>query len=340
MWRNIFYIPISWLYTLGVAVRHQLYDQHLLPSLSVNVPTICVGNLAVGGTGKTPMVEYLLRLLLANGLHPAVLSRGYKRKTRGFVLADSQASVFTIGDEAMQIHTKFPDVPVAVCENRVRGVHLLQKQIPNLDVVVLDDAFQHRGIRCGLKILLTPYNKLYIDDHMLPWGRLRDLPSRALKADAIVITKCPSDIRPIDMRVVDNRLHLPTFQSLHFTGLNYSPIELNGSALVLCGIAKPEYVLEHVRQLCPKAELLAFPDHHTYSDKDIHAILQRAARFDTIVTTEKDYQRLSTTILPTQLEFMDKRLVVLPVETIFLTDHTVFDKQVLTYVRENRRINS
>ena len=340
MWRNIFYIPISWFYTLGVAVRHQLYDQHLLPSLSVNVQTICVGNLAVGGTGKTPMVEYLLRLLLANGFHPAVLSRGYKRKTRGFVLANAEATVNTIGDEAMQVHTKFPDVPVAVCENRVRGVHLLQRQIKNLDVVVLDDAFQHRGIRCGLKILLTPYDKLYIDDHMLPWGRLRDLPSRALKADAIVITKCPSDIRPIDMRVVDNRLHLPTFQSLHFAGLNYAPIELKGSTLVLCGIAQPEYVLNHVRQLCPKAELLAFPDHHAYTDKDIHAILQRASRFDTIVTTEKDYQRLATTILPTQLEYMDKHLVVLPIETVFLTDHAIFDKQILTYVRENRRLNS
>ena len=340
MWRNIFYIPISWFYTIGVAIRHQLYDQHLLPSLSVQIPTICVGNLAVGGTGKTPMVEYLLRLLVANGFHPAVLSRGYKRKTRGFVLANQQSTVDTIGDEAMQVHTKFPNIPVAVCENRVRGVHLLQKQIPDLDVVVLDDAFQHRAIRCGLRILLTPYNRLYIDDHMLPWGTLRDLPSRALKADAIVITKCPSDIRPIDMRVVDNRLHLPTFQSLHFAGLKYGPIELGKSALVLCGIAQPSYVLDHVSSLCQKAELMAFPDHHAYTDKDIHAILERAARFDDVVTTEKDYQRLKETILPSHLELMSKRLIVLPVETVFLTDHATLDKQILTYVRENRRLNS
>ena len=186
---NIVSIPLSWLYTFGVAVRHMLFDKHLLPSFTVQVPTICVGNLAVGGTGKTPMVEYLLQLLLDKGYHPAVLSRGYKRKTHGFRLADSGATVETIGDEAMQLHRKFPEVPVAVCENRVRGIKQLQRQLTNLDVVVLDDAMQHRSLRCGFTILLTPYDHLYIDDHMLPWGTLRDLPSRALTADAVVVTK-------------------------------------------------------------------------------------------------------------------------------------------------------
>ena len=155
-----FSIPLSWLYATGVAIRHMLYDRRLLLSFSVDVPTICVGNLAVGGTGKTPMVEYLVRLLVSNGYHPAVLSRGYKRKTRGFVLADATATAATIGDEAMQMHRAFPDVPVAVCESRVRGIKQLKRQLEQLDVVVLDDAMQHRRLRCGYTVLLTPYDRL------------------------------------------------------------------------------------------------------------------------------------------------------------------------------------
>ncbi|MBR6493353.1 MAG: tetraacyldisaccharide 4'-kinase, partial [Paludibacteraceae bacterium] len=162
-------IPLSGLYRLGLAIRHFLYDKRLLLSHSVSVPTICVGNIAVGGTGKTPMVEYLVRLLTANGFHPAVLSRGYKRTTRGFVLADEQSTVTSIGDEALQLHRKFPDVPIAVCENRVRGVRQLHRQLKQLDVIILDDAMQHRPIRCGYTVMLTPYDRLYIDDHLLPW---------------------------------------------------------------------------------------------------------------------------------------------------------------------------
>ena len=333
---NIVSIPLSWLYTFGVAVRHVLFDQHLLPSFTVQVPTICVGNVAVGGTGKTPMVEYLLQLLLDNGYHPAVLSRGYKRKTHGFRLADSAATVETIGDEAMQLHRKFPEVPVAVCENRVRGIKQLQRQLTQLDVVVLDDAMQHRALRCGFTILLTPYDHLYIDDHMLPWGTLRDLPSRALTADAVVVTKCPDSIRPIDMRVVDNRLHLPTFQHLHFTGLSYAPMEQEGTPLVLCGIAQPKYMMRYVKKHYPKAELMAYPDHHHYTPADIDNIIQRAADFDFVLTTEKDIQRLRTTSLVERLQAQNKRLIALPVRVRFCTPKELFDRQILTYVRENK----
>ena len=310
-------IPLSWLYALGVSIRHMLFDQHLLPSFTVRVPTICVGNLAAGGTGKTPMVEYLLQLLLDNGYHPAVLSRGYKRKTRGFLLADSFATVETIGDEAMQLHRKFPDVPVAVCENRVRGIKQLQRQLTQLDVVVLDDAMQHRALRCGFTILLTPYDHLYIDDHMLPWGTLRDLPHRALTAEAVVVTKCPENIRPIDMRVVDNRLHLPTYQQLHFAGLSYA------------------FMMEYVRTIYPKSELMAYPDHHHYTPADIEAIMQRAEDFDFVLTTEKDIQRLRTTALVDRLHAQNKRLIALPIRVRFYTPEENFDRQILTYVREN-----
>lgn len=334
---NLLFIPLSGLYTLGVTFRHLLYDQRLLLSHSVSVPTICVGNLAVGGTGKTPMVEYVVRLLLDNGFHPAVLSRGYKRKTHGFVLADATSTAAAIGDEAMQVHRKFPEVPVAVCERRVHGVHQLQRTIKNLDVVILDDAFQHRAIRCGLYVLMTPYDNLYIDDHMLPWGTLRDLPIRALKADAIVVTKCPSDMKPIDMRVVDNRLHLPTFQLLHFASLEQPQMEQEGQPLVITGIAQPKYMMEHVRKYYPKAELMAFSDHHNFTEKDIDTIIQRAAKFDFVLTTEKDLQRLRLTPLNERLAAQNKRLIALPTTMRFLTDHIAFDRQILTYVRENCR---
>lgn len=335
--KELFTIPLSWLYTAGVAIRHMLYDQYLLPSFSVKVPTICVGNLAVGGTGKTPMVEYIVRLLLANGFRPAILSRGYKRKTHGFYLADARSTALTIGDEAMQLHRYFPDIPIAVCEHRVRGIHRLLKKMPDIDVVILDDAFQHRTLRCGFNVLLTPYDSLYIDDHMLPWGRLRDLPSRVLKADAVVVTKCPSTMRPIDMRVVDNRLHLPAYQQLHFSGLSYPPMEQEGTPLVLCGIAQPKYLMDYVLQHYPKAELMAFPDHHDYSEKDAAAIMRRAEPFDFVLTTEKDRQRLRLTTLVEQIAAQHKRLIALPVQVKFLTDHEAFDRQILNYVRQNSR---
>jgi len=336
MLKYIVYIPLSWLYTMGVAIRHWLFQQHILPSFSVDIPTVCVGNIAVGGTGKTPMVAYLVRLLQANGLRPAVLSRGYKRKSHGFMMADANSTVETVGDEMMQLHRAFPDVPMAVCENRVRGVRQLKRQVPELDVVVLDDAMQHRTLRCGFTIMLTPYDKLYIDDHMLPWGTLRDLPSRALAADAVVVTKCPEGIRPIDMRVVDNRLHLPTYQQLHFAGIEYAPMEQEGTPLVLCGIAQPQYMMNYVLKRYPKAQLLAFPDHYQYKPSDIEAILSKAGNFDFVLTTEKDIQRLRTTSLVEQLQTQGKRLIALPIRTCFYTPQANFDRQILNYVSNEK----
>lgn len=330
-------IPLSWFYTLGVAIRHLLFDQRFLPSFSVDIPTICVGNIAVGGTGKTPMTAYIVRLLQQQGYHPAILSRGYKRSSRGFVLADSYATVETIGDEAMLLHRAFPDVPVAVCEHRVRGVKQLMRQVPDLDVVVLDDAMQHRTIRCGLTILLTPYDHLWIDDHMLPWGTLRDLPVRALKADMVVVTKCPDNLRPIDMRVVDNRLHLPTYQSLHFAGIEYASMEQEGTPLVLCGIAQPQYMMAYVQSIYPNAELLTYPDHHHYTPADIDTIMEKSRHFDFVLTTEKDIQRLRTTTLVERLQAQQKRLIALPIRLKFCTPKQDFDRHILQYVHENRR---
>lgn len=334
---KVFLIPLSWLYSLVIAIRHLLFDQRILPSFKVEVPTICVGNLAVGGTGKTPMTVYIVQLLLQKGYHPAILSRGYKRATKGFVMADPMSTADSLGDEAMQLHRIFPDVPIAVCESRVRGARQLQRQVADLDVIVLDDAMQHRSIRCGYTVLLTSYDNLYIDDHMLPWGTLRDLPHRALKADTVVVTKCPEDIQPIDMRIVDNKLHLPTYQLLHFTGIEYAHLEQEGTPLVLTGIAYPQYMLKHVQHQYPQAELMAYPDHHHYTPQDIKTILQKASNYDFVLTTEKDLQRLRMTSLIDQLAEQGKRLIALPIRVKFYTPQEWFDKLILRYVKENSK---
>ena len=172
---------------------------------------------------------------------------------------------------------------------------------------------------------------------MLPWGNLRDLPSRALKADAVVVTKCPEGLRPIDMRVVDNRLHLPTYQLLHFAGIQYAPMEQEGTPLVLCGIAQPKYMIDYVRTLYPQAELMAYPDHHHYTSEDIEAIMEKAKHFDFVLTTEKDIQRLRTTPLVERLQAQKKRLIALPISVKFYTPQEAFNRQILTYVHENKK---
>ncbi len=333
---DLLYAPLSRLYGLGVFVRNLLYDEHVFVSHSVTVPTICVGNLAVGGTGKTPHVEYLLRSL-SRDYKMAVLSRGYKRKTRGFLLADAQSTARTIGDEAMQIHTKFPDIPVAVCENRVHGVRQLQKQIRDLQVVILDDAYQHRALRCGFYILLTPYDRLYIDDHLLPWGRLRDMVSQSQRANAVIVTKCPPDLRPIDRRVIVNRLGLSSFQHVYFTQLDYQQPQHTGNPLVVTGIAQTDYMMQYVRSLYPRAELMAFADHHAFSPADIERITKRAEAFDFVLTTEKDYQRLLLTNLPTLL---GDRLQVLSIRVAWQENFDAFDAQVRAYLHEALRKNT
>ncbi len=333
---DLLYAPLSRLYGLGVFVRNLLYDEHVFVSHSVTVPTICVGNLAVGGTGKTPHVEYLLRSL-SRDYKMAVLSRGYKRKTRGFLLADAQSTARTIGDEAMQIHTKFPDIPVAVCENRVHGVRQLQKRIEGLQAIILDDAYQHRALRCGFYILLTPYDRLYIDDHLLPWGRLRDMVSQSQRANAVIVTKCPPDLRPIDRRVIVNRLGLSSFQHVYFTQLDYQQPQHTGNPLVVTGIAQTDYMMQYVRSLYPRAELMAFADHHAFSPADIERIAKRAEAFDFVLTTEKDYQRLLLTNLPALL---GDHLQVLSIRVAWQENFDAFDAQVRAYLHEALRKNT
>lgn len=334
---SILLAPLSGLYAISVWIRNGLYHEHILPSYEVSVPTVCVGNLAVGGTGKTPHVEYLLRLL--SPLYKvAVLSRGYGRSTHGFVLADEQSTALTIGDEPMQIHRKFPDIPVAVSEDRVRGIRVLQQRIPDLQVVVLDDAFQHRRLRCGFYILLTAYDRLYVNDHHLPWGRLRDNRIQVNRANAVIVTKCPVGMRPIDRRVVENTLRLTTFQSLHFSTTVYEPLpslEQCHSCLVLTGIAHPEYLLTHIQQSCPQTTLMAFPDHHVFMARDMTLVERSAAGVDYVFTTEKDAERLALAPLSDELR---AKLVPVPI-MVSLTEEDALRKSICRYIDQQLKIN-
>ena len=325
--------PISWMYGLVVWIRNLLYDDHILHSTKVAIPTIGVGNLAVGGTGKTPMTEYLVSLL-SKRYKVAVLSRGYGRTTKGFRLANEQDTAYTIGDEPMQIYTHFPNVPVAVCADRVKGVKRLQHLFPDLQCVILDDAYQHRPLRCGCYILLTPYDRLYVHDHMLPWGKLRDVPSQSIRANVVVVTKCPEKMLPIDRRVVANALQLPSYQQLVFSSIVYQPLVLPGTPLLLTGIANPQPILTYLREQYPNTDLLAFPDHHVFTDIDQKAILSKAKDYTCVVTTEKDFMRLQQTPLVKQL---GDKLYIQSIQTDFGTDKEAFDRAILLYISENIR---
>lgn len=325
--------PISWIYGAGVWLRNLLYDDRILRSSTVAVPTICVGNLAVGGTGKTPMTEYLLRLL-EKDYKVAVLSRGYGRKTRGFRLAGPTDTAQTIGDEPMQIHTKFPDVPVAVCANRVEGIKHLQQRCPDIQCVILDDAYQHRRIRCGFYVLLTPYDRLYVNDHLLPWGRLRDLPSQSIRANVVVVTKCPSSMQPIERRIVSNALSLATYQQLCYSSIRYDEVAVARRTLLITGVADPAPLVEYVEGRCRNTEVLVFGDHHAFTVRDVQQILDKAAHFEQVLTTEKDYMRMLQTPL---VEELGDKLKVVGMQTDLGADKEAFDRAVLLYVRENNR---
>lgn len=325
--------PLSWLYAFGVWVRNVLYDDRVLPSHKVDIPTIAIGNLAVGGTGKTPMTEYLIRLLSPT-YKVAVLSRGYGRKTTGFRLANEQDTAKTIGDEPMLIHTHYPDIPVAVCADRVQGVKQLQQQIPDLQCIILDDAYQHRQLRAGFYILLTSYDKLYVHDHMLPRGTLRDLPAESARANAVVVTKCPKTMQPIDRRIVSNSLRLASYQHLYYSSIGYAPLRISSTPLLVAGIANPAPLLHHLQQQYPDTELLAFADHRNFTKTDIKLILSRAEQYEHVVTTEKDYMRMLHTPL---IESLGKKLHVLPIQTDLGIDQDAFDRQILLYVSESNR---
>lgn len=335
---------LSWLYGFAVWVRNILYDEHVLCCKKCGIPTICVGNLAVGGTGKTPHTEYLV-VQLSKKYKVAILSRGYKRKTKGFVLADEQSTALTIGDEPMQMHLKLPDIPLAVCENRVLGVMRLQELFPNLQVIILDDAFQHRRIQCGFSILLTAENNIYVKDHFIPYGRLRDSRRSSLRADMVVVTKCREQMTPVDRRVIETSLRLPAYQQLFFSYLKYGQLHnmaqvdtlvVGHKPLIMTAIANPEPMIEHLKVLYNDVSVISFADHHHLTQTDIVRLkkIYETEGCDFIITTEKDAARLTAN--PRYDQWREKTWI-LPVEVDFKNYADQFLNPIERFISENIR---
>lgn len=351
---KFFLYPLSLLYGLAVAIRNKLYDFKLFRSSEFEIPVISIGNITAGGTGKTPHTEYLIKLLKQQ-YRVAALSRGYKRRSHGFRLVETTSTVDEAGDEPLQMKRKYPMATISVCENRVKGVEMLLRNTPAPDVVLLDDAFQHRRITPGLNILLIDYNKPIREDYLLPLGRLRESKLQARRANIIIITKCPNEITPITRRIMAKDVHLFPYQDLYFTTMIYGqlcpvfqeakPMDLfndprHMAILAVTGIASPEYAHNHLNTVAREVDTLVYPDHHSYTGQDIRTIMTRFDQLKNpqkiIVTTEKDTVRLRSMDLPPE---MKKALYFLPVQVKFLDgEGKQFDKRIQDYVGENKSL--
>ena len=349
---NYWLMPFSWLYGIGVRFRNMLFSAGVLRSKSFTIPVISVGNITVGGTGKTPHVEYLVRLLKDN-FKTAVLSRGYKRKSKGYVLADADATVRTIGDEPFQIHKKFPDIYVAVDKRRCRGIDMLCADKPDTDVVLLDDAFQHRYVQPGINILLIDYNRHIMHDKLLPAGRLREQQDGKERADVVIVTKCPDGLRPMDYKMVEKEMDLYPYQHLFFTGLEYGELQplfcssehtllsigKDENILLLTGIASPQQMQDDLRKHCDNIVPLAFPDHHAFKAADIekiNAVFAEMKPPKIIVTTEKDAVRIIG--LEGLSDEVRQNIYALPVRVKFMLNaQEKFNDYIISYVRKNSR---
>jgi tetraacyldisaccharide 4'-kinase len=351
---NRYLLPFSFLYGWGVWFRNFLFQKQFFKIHHFDIPIICVGNLTVGGTGKTPHTEYLIRLL-QKSYRIGVLSRGYKRKSKGFVLADSNTPFAEIGDEPFQMKQKFKDITLAVCKKREEGIQrmtsLKKPQTP--DVIILDDAFQYRSVEAGLNILLTDSHRLMSDDTLLPAGRLREPFESRVRANIIIVTKCPLDMKPFDYSLITKKLQLFPFQKIFFTTPEYlNPTQVFGHhtiakeqlrsvshILLLTGIATP-HVLQHaVELLNPNVTLLAFPDHHDFSPSDqqrINSMYDGLRHAHTIIlTTEKDAARLRFCSLLSKNVRND--LYALPIQIKFLRNESQKFNHIITdYVTTNQ----
>lgn len=323
------------IYGLVLRIRHLLYNKGWKKSFSAPVPTVCVGNITVGGTGKTPHVELLLRLLLAAGKQPAVLSRGYKRKLKGFQRLPADSSAALYGDEPAQIAHKFPEVPVAVDKDRVHGCDQLAACHPErsreISCIVLDDAFQYRRLRATLNVVLVDFHRPIFKDRLLPWGRLRDLPQRLQAAQMVIVTKCPAELSDEERAQWRQDLKLSGEQPLFFTTLQYgTPLPVFPEAdahylyakqcTVLTGIANDAPLRNYLSDTYKIGQHLQFPDHHAYTRADIRRIAGavKASTTSCVFTTEKDAQRLrDCKNVPQSIR---ERLFYVPVEAAFLTE--------------------
>lgn len=327
--------PFAILYGFITSIRNFLFDKRFFKSYSFHIPVIAVGNLSVGGTGKTPQIEYLIRLL-SEKYKVAVLSRGYKRSTEGFILADDKATASSIGDEPFQFYSKFPNIQVAVDANRKNGIEKLVLLQDKPDIILLDDAFQHRKVKAGFYILLTAYDDLFCNDFILPFGNLREPSSGKKRADMIIVTKCPEDLSELAQQKIREKLKVK--QQVFFTTIQYddfifgndsqllvSEIQSESKVLV-AGIAKPKLFFDFLKN--EKDETFVFPDHHHFSKQDCEQILAQANGRE-IVTTEKDFVRLNGLLPKSQLFY-------LPIKSKFLNSKNI-DKTIIDYVGQSAR---
>ncbi len=365
---NEWLLPLSWIYGFVVRFRNQLFDLGILKSRAYKIPVISVGNITVGGAGKTPHVEHLVRLM-QDKIQVAVLSRGYKRKTKGYVLANADTSVTDIGDEPFQMMRKFPKAYVAVDKKRRNGIDRLttDEATNNVDVILLDDAFQHRYVKPGINILLIDYHRLIIYDRMLPAGRLREPSKGKQRADMVIITKCPKDLKPMEYRVLTRALGLFPYQDLFFTTLEYgslTPLFPNGataiktaetnqkaespslsmipaetSVLLLTGIASPQQMIDDLTPYCKAITPLTFRDHHYFRPKDIgriNAAFEQLPEPRMVITTEKDAARLYQ--VEGLSEEVRKNIYALPIKIKFMLEQEEnFNNKILSYVQKNSR---
>ena len=351
---NEWLTPFSWLYGLGVGFRNQMFELGILKSKSYDIPVIAVGNITVGGAGKTPHVEHLVRLL-HDKVKVAVLSRGYKRKSRGYVLADKQSTARDIGDEPYQMMKKFPDIHIAVDKKRCHGIDRLitDESTKDTDVILLDDAYQHRYVKPGINILLVDYHRLIIYDKLLPAGRLREPQSGKSRADIVIITKCPKDLKPMEFRVLTKALNLYPYQKLFFTTLEYCPLEplfcgddlqleeipKDTNVLLLTGIASPKQMIVDLEPYVGAIEPMTFADHHQFTKRDIRKLNERFAAMPEpkmIITTEKDNARLFG--LEGLSEEVRHHIYLLPIRIQFmLGQEQEFNEKIIGYVQKNSR---
>ena len=342
-------VPLSWLYGMVVHIRHKLFDLKILRSQEFDIPVVCIGNLTVGGTGKTPVAELLIERF-SEHYRVGVLSRGYRRRTKGFVLSTPTSSARTIGDEPRQMKLKYPAVPVAVCEKRAEGIRLLRKAHPEIELIILDDAFQHRYVEPWVNILLMDYNNPVYRDRLLPWGRLRDTRNQIHRANFVLVTKCPDDLNPLDMRIVINSLGLFPYQSLYFTRMRQGEItplfadravgkvREGDPVIAMSGIANPVPLLENLRKRFDVVAELTFDDHHTYRLSDMRRLEALFAAYPdaVVLTTEKDAVKLTNRKkVP---EAVQQRLYYVPIHVSFVADsESEFLRQLELYVRTNQK---
>ena len=306
--------PFAWAYGAATEVRNWLFDHNVLKAEQFDVPVVSVGNITVGGTGKTPHVEYLVGMLSPT-FKTVVLSRGYKRKTKGFVLANSKSTPDSIGDEPLQIYRKHGSrVKVAVCESRRKGIKEIMRQFPDTQLIVLDDSFQHRYVKPKINILLMDFSRPIFEDHLLPLGRLREGAINIQRADKVIVTKCPEDMPPLEYRLVSKKLALMPYQKLYFSSVRYglltpvfpedrpyhvdlSSLTEKDTVLLVTGIANPREFVRHFRMYPFRVVVAHYPDHHDFSREDLEQLkdkfLSMKGERKIIITTEKDAVRMA-----------------------------------------------